>query len=86
AFRVIAARAGACRAPVARGMVPRRKRREPHMANNLDLAGQVALDLARTLMICVTLFKSELGYGVVPSDEFDGDPATVIHIYDPYAA
>lgn len=56
------------------------------MANNLDLAGQVALDLARTLMICVTLFKSELGYGVVPSDEFDGDPATVIHIYDPYAA
>jgi len=25
-------------------------------------------------MICVTLFRTELGYGVVPSDEFDGDP------------
>ena len=56
------------------------------MANNLELAGQVALDLARTLMICVTLFEGELGYGVVPSDEFDGDPATIIHEYDPYAA
>ena len=55
------------------------------MANNFDLAGQVALDLAKTLMICVTLFKTELGYGVLPSDEFDGDPTTVIHEYDPYA-
>ena len=56
------------------------------MANNLQLAGQVALDLATTLMICVTLFKTELGYGVVPSEEFDGDPATIVHEYDPYAA
>ena len=56
------------------------------MANNLQRAGQVALDLARTLMICVTVFKTELGYGVVPSDEFDGDPATIVCEYDPYAA
>lgn len=55
------------------------------MADNLELAGQVALDLARTLMICVTLFRTELGYGVVPSEDFDGDPATVVHEYDPYA-
>jgi len=56
------------------------------MANNLELAGQVALDLARTLMICVTLFKSDLGYAIVPSDEFDGDPASVVYEYDPWAA
>jgi hypothetical protein len=55
------------------------------MSHNLNLAQQVALDLARTLMVCVTLFKGELGYGVVLSDEFDGDPASVIHEYDPYA-
>lgn len=56
------------------------------MANNLELAGQVALDLATTLMICVTLFESDLGYAVVPSDEFDGDPASIIHEYDPWTA
>lgn len=56
------------------------------MSHNLNLAQEVAFDLARTLMICVTLFKSDLGYAVVPSDEFDGDPATVIHEYDPYCA
>lgn len=56
------------------------------MAHNLELARQVALDLSRTLMICVTLFKSDGGYAVVPSEDFDGDPARVIHEYDPYAA
>ncbi|MBN8995388.1 MAG: hypothetical protein J0H94_09185 [Rhizobiales bacterium] len=54
------------------------------MADNLELAGQVALDLARTMMICVTLFKSDGGYAVVPSDDFDGDPETIVHEYDPF--
>jgi hypothetical protein len=54
------------------------------MADNLELAGQVALDLARTLMICVTLFRSDGGYAVVPSEDFDGDPETVVHEYDPF--
>ena len=56
------------------------------MSHNLTLAQEVALDLARTLMVCVTLFEGELGYGVVLSAEFDGDPATVIYVYDPYAS
>jgi hypothetical protein len=62
------------------------EKREPNMSHNLNLAQEVALDLARTLMVCVTLFEGELGYGVVLSAEFDGDPATVIYVYDPYAA
>ncbi|MFG1352647.1 hypothetical protein [Xanthobacter autotrophicus] len=27
---------------------------------------------------------SDGGYGVLPSDEFDGDPASVIFDYDPF--
>jgi len=56
------------------------------MSHNLNLAQEVALDLARTLMVCVTLFEGELGYGVLPSSEFDGDPATILHEYDPWVA
>ena len=66
-----------------RGDGPRLKR-EPAMADNLELAGKVALDLSRTLMICMTLFKSDGGYAVLPSEDFDGDPETVIYEYDPF--
>lgn len=55
------------------------------MSQNLTLAQDHAWNLAKTLMVCITLFKSDGGYGVLPSDEFDGDPASVIHEYDPYA-
>lgn len=55
------------------------------MSHNLNLAQRHAFDLAKTLMVCVTLFKGDLGFGVLPSDEFDGDPATIIHVYDPFA-
>lgn len=55
------------------------------MPHNLDIARRYAFDLAKTLMTCVTLFKGDLGYGVLPSNEFDGDPATIIFEYDPYA-
>lgn len=54
------------------------------MSHNLALAQQVAFDLATTLMVCVVLFKGDLGYGVLPSAEYDGDPDRVIHEYDPY--
>jgi hypothetical protein len=54
------------------------------MANDLTFAQEVALHLATTLMVTVILFKTDLGYGVLPSDEFDGDPATIVHEYDPY--
>lgn len=51
----------------------------------LSLAQKNAWSLARTLKVCITLFKAGSGYGVVPSAEFDGDPATVLHEYDPWS-
>ena len=51
----------------------------------LSLAQKNAWSLARTLMVCITLFKAGSGYGVVPSADFDGDPATVLHEYDPWS-
>ena len=55
------------------------------MAYNLTLAQRYAYSLAHTLMACVTLFQSEMGYAVVPSAEFDGDDASIICEYDPFA-
>lgn len=52
---------------------------------SLSLAQRNAWNLARTLMVCITLFKAGSGYGVLPSAEFDGDPATVLHEYDPWS-
>jgi hypothetical protein len=54
------------------------------MSHDLDLARRHALDLAKTLMVCVILFEGDLGYGVVPSAEFDGDPASILAEYDPF--
>ena len=51
----------------------------------LSLAQKNVWSLARTLMVCITLFKAGSGYGVVPSAEFDGDPATVLHEYDAWS-
>lgn len=55
------------------------------MAHDLTRASSNAYHLSRTLMVCVTVVQSEGGYGVMPSDEFDGDPATVILEFDPFA-
>ena len=55
------------------------------MSDNLNLAQNFAWNLAATLMACITLFRTEGGYGVVPSAEFDGDPDTVVAEYDPLA-
>ncbi|KIU27049.1 helicase [Methylobacterium radiotolerans] len=54
------------------------------MAHDLTLARSHAYHLARTLTVCITLFQTDGGYGVMPSDEFDGDPATVVLDYDPW--
>lgn len=54
------------------------------MSTNLSLAQEFAWSLATSLMACVTLFRSEGGYGATLSSEFDGDPASVLHEYDPY--
>ena len=83
-FKVIAASLRAT-GRLSRGEWFPAQRWEPKMSHNLDLAQRHALDLAQTLMVCVTLFEGDLGYGVVTSDEFDGDPETVLVEYDPFA-
>jgi hypothetical protein len=36
-------------------------------------------------MVCITAFHAgKGGYGVMPSAEYDGDPATIIHEFDPF--
>lgn len=55
------------------------------MSENLSLAQAHAWNLATTLMVCIVLFQAEGGYGVMPEAEYDGDPATVVHTYDPFA-
>ncbi len=51
----------------------------------LTLAQANAWSLATTLMVCVVLFHAEDGYGVMPEAEYDGDTASVVYTYDPFA-
>lgn len=42
-------------------------------------------NLAITLMVCVVVFHADAGnFGVMLAAEYDGDPAAVIHDYDPW--
>ncbi len=52
---------------------------------SLPTAQKLAWNLATTLMTCITLFRTDDGFGAMPSAEFDGDPATAVHEYDPFA-
>ncbi len=53
---------------------------------SLTSAQARAWNLATTLMVCVVLFQTDGGgYGVMPAAEYDGDPACVVHEYDPFA-
>ncbi len=51
---------------------------------SLSLAQRHAWSLAKSLMVCVTLFRAGQSFGVMPSSEFDGDAATIIHVFDPF--
>jgi hypothetical protein len=51
---------------------------------SLSLAQRNAWSLAKSLMVCITLFRTGQSYGVMPSAEFDGDPSQVVHDYDPF--
>ncbi|SCX32006.1 hypothetical protein [Agrobacterium rosae] len=51
--------------------------------SDLSLAQNHALDLARTLMVPVTLFELDGEIGIMPSADYDGDEDTVINQYDP---
>lgn len=52
----------------------------------LSLAQRHAWSLAKTLMVCITLFRTGQSYGVMPSVEFDGDPSQFVREYDPWEA
>ncbi len=52
----------------------------------LDLAQRCAWSLAQSLLVPIVLFEVPDGYGVMPSQEFDGDPDVIVHEYDPFAA
>ncbi|MBZ9994078.1 hypothetical protein [Mesorhizobium sp. BH1-1-4] len=54
------------------------------MSHDLTLAQNHAFDLARTLMVPVTLFRVDDEFGVMVSSEYDGDEGTVVHEYDPF--
>ncbi len=54
------------------------------MSHNLALAQDHALQLARTLMVPVTLFRSGGEFGVLPSDELEDGEVETIAEYDPF--
>ncbi len=54
------------------------------MSHDLSLAQSSAFELARTLMVPVTLFEVDGAYGVMPSDELDDADVVVLHEYDPH--
>lgn len=51
---------------------------------SLSLAQRHAWSLARTLMVCVTLFHAGEGYSAVPTAEYDGDADRIVREYDPF--
>ncbi len=54
------------------------------MSHDLSLAQSNAFELARILMVPVTLFQVDGEYGVMPSDELDDADVIVVHEFDPH--
>lgn len=55
------------------------------MLHDLSLAQSNAFELARTLMVPVTLFQVDGGgYGVMPSDELGDADVIFVHEFDPH--
>ena len=52
----------------------------------LNTAQRYAWNLAKTLMVEITLFATPSGYAAVPSKEFEGDIDSVVREYDPFSA
>jgi hypothetical protein len=51
---------------------------------SLTIAQRHAWSLARTLMVCVTLFHAGNGNAAVPPSEIDGDKERIVCEYDPF--
>ncbi|MEC5382367.1 hypothetical protein VSX64_15985 [Aurantimonas sp. C2-6-R+9] len=54
------------------------------MSHDLSLAQSHAFQLARILMVPVTLFQVDGEFGVLPSDELDDADVVIVHEYDPH--
>lgn len=54
------------------------------MSHDLSLAQNHAFNLARTLMIPVTLFSVDGEYGVMPSAELEDDEVKIVTEYNPF--
>ncbi|MCP3461087.1 hypothetical protein [Bradyrhizobium sp. CCGUVB23] len=81
-YAVIAAPAGHI-GRLSRGDGPRHRTGTGSMSQSLAFAN--GWNLAITLMVCVIIFQAGTGeYGVMPASEYDGDPAAVIHEFDPF--
>ncbi|MGL3822790.1 hypothetical protein [Sphingopyxis sp. R3-92] len=50
----------------------------------LSTAQSLGWNLARTMMVIIVLIQTSNGYAVMPLDEFDGDPTTIVSEYDPF--
>ena len=62
-------------------MVPASER-EPRMSQALRDTQIRAFDLAKTLMVCVIVFKTGSGFGFMPASEYDGDMDLAVHEFD----
>ena len=52
--------------------------------SSLTTAQAYAWNLANTLMVCIIVFRAGNGeFGVMPSADYDGDTAAIIHEFDP---
>jgi hypothetical protein len=58
---------------------------EPQMSDDLSLARAHAFHLAKTLMVPVTLFRSNDQFGVLPSHELDGDEVEMVVEFNPFS-
>ena len=50
----------------------------------LNTAQSLAWSLARMLMTLIVLVRTDKGYVVMPSQEYDGNPDQVVREYDPW--
>ncbi len=52
---------------------------------SLSVAQQFGLNMARTMMSPIVVFRiSETLFGVAEDREYDGDPAAIVRVFDPF--
>lgn len=55
------------------------------MSKSLNAAQAYAWHLAKTLMVCTTVFRIDDLFYVALSSEWEGEPESFIHEFDPFA-